>query len=372
MNPVCGEYRLPPFRMSACAAVVLSLCLWAAVAAAADEISARAAVVIDGWSGKILYAKNPHLKLPPASTTKLVTSMVALDRISPDAVVKISEHAANTPSVAPHLRKGERMTVTDLLYLALMRSVNGAAVALAEAVAGSEDAFVTMMNEKMQSLDADNTRFVNASGLPGGDQYITAHDLARVMKESLGYPLIREIINTRTAHLVTPDGRRIFLRSTNHLLWTDDDLIGGKTGYTRAARHCFVCAAEKGPSLLIAAVLGESGREGLWHASALLLAKGSEVLALRSEPTIYFSSINESRLIPASYTVEAPRKRAEKTKKKGISRERTKSKSKTSGRVEKGTRTAKAGKSVKAAPRTEGKKRTASALEEKTARKPYS
>lgn len=370
MNPAPCEYPFSPFRGSifVCTAVVLCLCLRAVSAAAADEISARAAVVIEGAGGKILYAKNPHLKLPPASTTKLVTSMVALDRISPDTVVRISERAANTPSVSPRVRKGELMTVSDLLHLALMRSVNGAAVALAEAAAGSEDAFVAMMNEKMRSLDTDNTHFYNASGLPGGEQYITAHDLARVMKEALRYPLISEIIQRRTAHIVTPEGRRIFVKSTNHLLWTDDDLIGGKTGYTRAARHCFVCAAEKGDSLLIAAVLGESGREGLWQASALLLSKGSDVVAKRSEPMIYFSSINEGKVIPASYTVEAPRKGGEK-KRSGVARDRGKSKAKSSARLAKSKTGAKTGKSVKATPRTQGNKKSAATVSGKTSGK---
>jgi len=183
------------------------------LATASDDISARAAVVIDSASEKILYAKNPNLKQPPASTTKLITAMVALDRLNPDSIVTISENAANTPSVSPHLRKGERFSVRDLLYLALMRSVNSAAVALAEAVAGSEDAFVSMMNDKASHLGAENTRFVNASGLPGPNQHITAFDLAIIMKKSLGYSLIREVINTRAKEIFSESGRRIFVKN---------------------------------------------------------------------------------------------------------------------------------------------------------------
>lgn len=267
----------------------------------ADEISSRAAVVIDSGSEKILYAKNPNLKQPPASTTKLVTAMVALDRISPDSIVTISAHAANTPSVSPHLRRGEKFTIKDLLYLALMRSVNSAAVAIAEAVAGSEDAFVDMMNNKAVRLGAENTRFINSSGLPGSGQYITAFDLAKIMKESLKYPLIKEIINTRAKEIYSKSGRRIFIKNTNQLLWTDDDNIGGKTGYTMAARHCFVCAAKKGNNTLIAAVLGESSRDNLWKNSELLLSKGYDVLAQRTEPMIYFGAADENPVVFASY-----------------------------------------------------------------------
>lgn len=274
----------------------------------ADDISARAAVVIDSASEKILYAKNPNLKQPPASTTKLITAMVVLDRLDPDSIVTISDNAAKTPSVSPHIRKGEQFSVRDLLYLALMRSVNSAAVALAEAVAGSEDAFVSMMNSKVIHLGAENTRFINASGLPGPDQYITAFDLAIIMKKSLGYPLIREIINTRAKEIFSESGRRIFVKNTNQLLWTDDENIGGKTGYTRAARHCFVCAAKRGQNTLIAAVLGEPVRDNLWEGSRVLLSKGYDIVTHKTEPMIYFSSENERPVISVSYKADKGRK----------------------------------------------------------------
>ncbi|HSB51271.1 MAG TPA: D-alanyl-D-alanine carboxypeptidase family protein [Dissulfurispiraceae bacterium] len=330
-----------------CAVVLLCGFLWSAGGASAQEISAKAGVVIDGSSGKILYAKNPHLKLPPASTTKLVTAMVALDRMSPERIVTVSANAAETPSVAPHLKAGEKVTVRDLLYLALMRSVNGAAVALAEASAGSEEAFAAMMNEKVQSIDAENTHFVNASGLPGPDQYITAYDLARVMTESLRYPLITEIINTRTKYIVTPEGRRYFLKNTNQLLWTDEDLVGGKTGYTRAAQHCFVCAAEKGDAILIAAVLGESVREGLWHESAILLSKGYDVIMKKSEPMIYYTSVNERKVMRASYTVEGPRKTGAKTKKERVSASKRSRQRRSDDNLSKGTARANGGSRVR-------------------------
>ena len=267
----------------------------------ADEVGARAAVVIDGSTERILYAKNPQWKLPPASTTKLVTAMVVLDKISPDTVITVSETAAGTPSVLPHLRAGERFTVRDILYLALMRSVNTAAVVLAEAVAGSESRFVELMNEKVTAIGADNTRFINASGLPGRGQHITAFDLTKVLKAALDYPLIREIINTRTTGIYSAEGRFIFVKNTDQLLWIDEDLLGGKTGYTREARHCFVCAAHKGSNTLITAVLGESVRDDLWHDSQILLAKGYDVITQKTEPMIYFSDATEKPIVYASY-----------------------------------------------------------------------
>jgi len=243
----------------------------------ASEISAKAAVLVDSLSGTVYYAKNPDLKLPPASTTKLITAMVALDKLDPEAVITVSKRAANTPSVQPHLTAGQKISVKDLLYLALMRSINGAAVALAETVAGSEKAFVNLMNKKVQSVGAKNTKFINASGLPGLKQHTTARDLAELMKESLNYPLISEIINTRIK-MLDVDNKQVLLKNTNYLLWTDDNQIGGKTGYTRAAKHCFVSASRKGERTLIVALLGEPVRNNLWEDAKKLLDKGYEML----------------------------------------------------------------------------------------------
>jgi len=291
----------PAVRVLSLALMILPAVSYAVPGVFAGEIAARSAVVIDGSNEKILYAKNPNWKQPPASTTKLVTAMVAMDRLNPDSIITISSTAAYTPSVSPRLRPGERFTVRDILYLALMRSVNGAAVALAEAAAGSEDAFAVMMNEKAARLGADSTHFINASGLPGPNQYITAFDLAKVMRESLKYPLVQDALGTRTKEIYSADGRRLFLKNTNQLLWSDDDCIGGKTGYTRAARHCFVSAARKGQSTIITAVLGDSVRDDLWGDSKVLLAKGYDVIAQKTEPLIYFSSSDESPVVLASY-----------------------------------------------------------------------
>ena len=244
----------------------------------ASDISARAAILIDGNAGKVLYAKQPDLRLPPASTTKLVTAIVVLDSMGPDTIVTVSPKAASVSSVAPRLSAGQKLSVRDLLYRALMRSVNGAVVALAEAVAGSEKAFVVMMNKKVRELGVMNTRFINASGLPGKKQYTTARDLAEIMKESLKYPVIEEIISTRVKMFDVSNNKIVLLKNTNYMLWTDDDQIGGKTGYTRSARHCFVGASRKGDKTLIVALLGEPMRKKLWLDAKKLLEKGHEML----------------------------------------------------------------------------------------------
>lgn len=285
-------------------AAIMTLSMFLVVSAGPAEadtgIHARTAVVINAADGRILYGKNPTLKVMPASTTKLMTAMVALDKLNPDAVAVISENAAQTPSVPPRIRAGERYTVRDLLHLALMRSVNSAAVALAEATAGSEDAFAAMMNKKAAEIGASDSRFINASGLPGEGQQVTAVNLAAIMKHALGYPLIKEIINTRTAMVNSQAGRRLPLANTNHLLWSDDS-IGGKTGYTRDAGHCLVSAAEKGSNLLISVVLGEHVRNNIWEDSRTVMDSAAEVLAKKLDPVVYRTETGESPVVMASY-----------------------------------------------------------------------
>lgn len=265
----------------------------------ADDMDAPTAVVVDSQTGRILYGKNPHFKLPPASTTKLVTAMVALERLSPEKKVTISERAAKTPSVAPKLKAGEIYTVQDLIYMALMRSVNSAAVALAEAVAGSESEFVKLMNDKAKSIGAKDTKFTNASGLPGKQQYTTVYDLTKIISHSLYYPLIREALHTRVYIIYSEEGKEHFIQNTNQLLWTEDNMIGGKTGYTRMARHCFVSVSRIDNRLVYTALLGVPNREKLWKDTQILLAKAENVISGKIEPVVQFT--DEKPIMKTSY-----------------------------------------------------------------------
>jgi serine-type D-Ala-D-Ala carboxypeptidase (penicillin-binding protein 5/6) len=258
-------------RLSIIVFIAFALCAFAAPATALSpkRIPAKAAVVMDS-TGTVLFSKFPNARLAPASTVKLVTAMVAIDNLDPATRVKISKNAAKVRSIQPRLHTDEEMTVSDLLHLALMKSINSAAVALAEATSGSEESFVTLMNRKAKEIGANNTLFANASGLPKGTQYTTASDLALILKTALTYPLIREILAKKEYVIFTSGERGIYLENSDDLLWQRDNIIGGKTGYTGTARHCFVCAinTEKGP--LFFAVLGARSRSSLWR-SALLL-----------------------------------------------------------------------------------------------------
>lgn len=254
----------------------------------AFDLNSKAAVVIEATTGRILYGKNPNLKLPPASTTKLMTAMVALDRLNLNDAVTVSDKASRVSPIKVNFREGERVRIDTLLRAALMKSANDAAYALAEAVAGSEERFVELMNQKATAIGMNDTRFVNSTGLPEDGQYITAYDLARMLRHALRYTFIKEVINTRTDRIQTEGGRTIFLKNSNKLLWEDESVIGGKTGYTRVAKHCFVCASENDGEGVIVAVLGSPSRETLWKESETLISKGFDILNGKEEPGILF------------------------------------------------------------------------------------
>ncbi|MDI6744047.1 MAG: D-alanyl-D-alanine carboxypeptidase family protein [Thermodesulfovibrionales bacterium] len=277
-------------RYCATALITLFTIHYSLFTAYADEISSKAAVVMEVSTGRVLFAKNPNLKLPPASTTKLVTAMVVLDRANMSDTVTISEAAANVPSLKEtKLRAGETLTVETLLYAALIRSANDAAFALAEVVAGSEKKFVQLMNRKTIAIGASHTKFINTTGLPGKGQHTTAYDLSKIMRYALKYPVIREIIGKKEAEIATDQGRTIALENTNRLLWSDNGAVGGKTGYTKAARHCFVYAGEKEGEMVIVALLGAQSREVLWNEAEKLETRGFAVIASNEQPVVYFT-----------------------------------------------------------------------------------
>jgi len=259
----------------------------------ADEVHSRAAVVMEASTGKILYAKNPDLKCFPASTTKLMTAIVTIEHKDLQDIVTISRNASLTPPHKAGFREGDKVSIEKLLSAALIGSANDAAVALSEAVAGSEAKFVDLMNSKAIMIGATDTKFINSNGLPGPGQYTTASDLSKIMNYALKYPKLKEIIGTRVAEISTGRGRAIFLRNTNRLLWSDEELVGGKTGFTQKARHCFVCAAERTSDTIIVALLGSPSRSDLWRESERLIDIGFEVMANKQSPTIYLAKAND-------------------------------------------------------------------------------
>jgi D-alanyl-D-alanine carboxypeptidase (penicillin-binding protein 5/6) len=237
----------------------------------AMAVRSRAAVVIDASSGKILFSKSPNRHLPPASTTKLMTAIVAIENEDLSKVTTISYNACHVEPSKAGFKPGDKITIEGLLYAALVGSANDAAIALAEAVAGSETRFVQLMNEKAASIGASDTRFINSNGLPGRGQHTTVLDLSKIMNYGMKYPKLREIVASPKAHIVTEQGKTIVLRNTDKLLWLDERVIGGKTGYTRSAKHCFVCVAKNENKTIIITLLGSPNRRNLWMETEKLI-----------------------------------------------------------------------------------------------------
>jgi D-alanyl-D-alanine carboxypeptidase (penicillin-binding protein 5/6) len=230
-------------------------------ASAKPHVSAKSAILYDPVSNEVIYAKNIHVRRPVASLAKIMTAIVVLDALSPNERVRVSSRASNSQPSKVYLVAGESYTVRDLLYALLLNSGNDAAVCLAEAVAGSEWAFAQKMNDKAWRMGLRNTKYCNASGLPGEGQYSTAYDQARIMKEAMRYPFIRQAVAKKTHTITRSNGNKIRLRNHNKLLWRySNQLVVGKTGFTRAARRCFLGHATYGNNKVIICVLNTHER----------------------------------------------------------------------------------------------------------------
>ncbi|MFH2012718.1 MAG: D-alanyl-D-alanine carboxypeptidase [Pseudomonadota bacterium] len=219
-------------------------------------VTAKAAFLMDADTGAILYEKNPDLPLPPASTTKVMTAIVALEETSPDAFIKVSKDATLVPPCKIGLRSGERWQIEDLIFSILLNSANDASVVLAKGTAGSVQEFTRLMNLKAKEAGAYNTHFVNPHGLDQRDHYATVRDMTLIFKYAISNPILREVIKTESISIRGPGSRLIRLRNHNRLLGNYEGMIGGKTGYTSKARRCFVGEASRDGKNLLVCVFG--------------------------------------------------------------------------------------------------------------------
>lgn len=222
------------------------------------RVSAKAALVMEMASRRMVYAGDIARKILPASTTKVLTAILVLEKLGLDDVVTISPRAAAELPSKIFAEAGDSYRVRDLLYASLLNSANDATTALAEAAAGSVEQFVVMMNARAAQIGAKATLFANPHGLPGDDpQYSTAHDMALIFREAMQKPFFREVIQQRYKKIVSQQGKSALLRSHNKCLfkgWKKD--VCGKTGYTRAAQSCFVGYFERQGKKYIIAVFG--------------------------------------------------------------------------------------------------------------------
>lgn len=249
--------------------LALSLTVLAAQASAQSvlipsppQIAGSSWVLIDPLSGHVIMEHNSNERLPPASLTKMMTAYIVereLDegRISMTDMVPISVKAWRTEGSRTFVREGTSVSVEDLLKGVIIQSGNDASVALAEFIAGSEGAFVDIMNQQAQLLGMTNTHFQNATGLPATDHFSTAYDLALLARAIIqdypeNYPLYAE------KHFTYNNIRQ---PNRNALLWRDDSVDGLKTGHTEEAGYCLVASAKRGETRLIASVMGTSSSE---------------------------------------------------------------------------------------------------------------
>ena len=227
------------------------------------DIQAKSAILMDYNTGEILYEKNPHDKVPPASISKIMTLLLAMEALESGKIklsdnVRISAHAAGMGGSQLWLEEGESQTVENLIKAITIRSANDASVALAEHIAGSEELFVRMMNDKAKALGMKNTNFMNASGLPNEEQYVSAYDVALMSKELLKHDEIHKWLTVYMDEILVGKKKDKVqsLVNTNRLIKDYEGATGIKTGSTSKAGYCLAASAKRGNLQLIAVVMG--------------------------------------------------------------------------------------------------------------------
>lgn len=217
---------------------------------------AKGMVVIEGNSGDVLYSKNENLELPMASTTKIVTAIVAIENSSDlDEKFVVSEKAIGIEGTSIYLKSGEKLSLRELLYGLILASGNDCAIAIAEHIAGLDN-FVVLMNEFASNLGLKHTNFKNPHGLDEDGHYTSAYDLSIMTAYALKNPIFREIVSTERMVIEKNDLYQArYLKHKNRLLFTDENCIGVKTGFTDNAGRCLVNAHEENGLQIISVVL---------------------------------------------------------------------------------------------------------------------
>lgn len=238
--------------------LLASLLLLVPLRSFAQEVStsAKACVIIDEISGRILLSHNADTPLPMASTTKVMTALLALENCSLDEMVTCSRNAYGIPGTSIYLSEGETLSMAHMLYGLMLASGNDAAVAIAEHVGGSTAEFCRMMTERAAELGCINTVFLTPHGLPQEGHYTTAADLALIAREAMTHPFFRELVSTRRATIPWEDRTydRV-LNNKNRLLSEYEGATGIKTGYTKKAGRCLVFGAQRDGMRIIGVVL---------------------------------------------------------------------------------------------------------------------
>ncbi|MBP1933529.1 D-alanyl-D-alanine carboxypeptidase family protein [Ammoniphilus resinae] len=248
--------------------LALMLCLSPAVSLAEENAqvhlaaNAKSAILLDVDTGTVIYEKNAHEKLPPASITKVMTMLLIMEALERGEIklsdkVRTSEYAASMGGSQIFLEPGEMMSVEEMLKGIAVASGNDASVAMAEHLAGTEEAFIKKMNERAKELGLQNTHFVNTNGLPAENHYSSAHDIALMSRELLKHEEITKYTSIYQDYLRKDSNRPFWLVNTNKLVRFYPGADGLKTGYTAEAKYCLSATAKKDNMRVVAVVMGE-------------------------------------------------------------------------------------------------------------------
>jgi D-alanyl-D-alanine carboxypeptidase (penicillin-binding protein 5/6) len=222
----------------------------------AMDISAKSAIIIDAGSGKVLWERDADVLRYPASTTKIMTGMLLLERCLPDDLITAPVGIDKIPPSSMHLKPNEQVSAKDMLYALMLRSANDGAVAVANHVSGSIPAFAELMNERAREIGCRSTHFHNPNGLNDPEHVTTARDLAMIAREAMKYEAFREVVRTRKYQIQRSINQKdLFMVTRNRWLYKDSTADGIKTGYTKDAGNCYVGSATRNGFQVITVIL---------------------------------------------------------------------------------------------------------------------
>ena len=230
----------------------------AALAKGEVSTSAKAYMLLEATTGRVMAENNADQKLPMASTTKIMTCLLACELGDMKDMVTVGPESVGLDGTSIYLKEGETITLKELCYGLMLNSGNDAAMAIAVHIGGSQEGFADLMNSRAKEIGAKNTNFVTPNGLPHDDHYTTAHDLALIAAEAMQNKLFRKIVGTQSMTLEADEDSPIrYLRSKNKILYEYEGGNGVKTGFTNAAGKCLVAGAKRDGMQLIAVVLND-------------------------------------------------------------------------------------------------------------------
>ncbi|HVL39196.1 MAG TPA: D-alanyl-D-alanine carboxypeptidase family protein [Fimbriimonadaceae bacterium] len=242
--------------------VIPFLTLLLPTVATALEVSAKSAIIMDADTGKVLWSKDPDTKRYPASTTKIMTALLLIERCLPSEVITAPKDVQKVTGASLHLKPGEKVAAGEMLYALMLRSANDGCYAVARHIGGSVAGFAKLMNERARAIGCTNTEFHNPHGLNNDKHVTTARDLALITREAIKYETFNRVAATHK-HTIKRSINKddILLISKNKSLKHDPTADGIKTGYTNPAGQCFVGSATRDGYRLITVVLRSEG----WH-----------------------------------------------------------------------------------------------------------